>query len=157
MSTSSASSSSTSIPIFDPSRLSAVNAQLSESTPQEILEWAMLNLPGLTQTTAFGLTGLAAVDMISKLSKKLKLEGHGVNLIFIDTLYHFKETLALAQKVEKRYKVDLSIYKPPGVETAAEFETKYGQELWKSDEDTYDYLVKVSNLSPHSNHTISSG
>jgi phosphoadenosine phosphosulfate reductase len=36
------------------------------------------------------------------------------------------------------------VYRPPGVETREEFEEKYGKELWKTDEDTYDYLVKVS-------------
>lgn len=127
---------------FDTARLDAVNEELANATPQEILFWAIDNLPGLFQTTAFGLTGLAAVDMISKLSKKRK-EDHLVPLIFIDTLYHFKETLKLTEKITKRYKVEISVYKPPAVDTTAEFEAKYGEELWKSDEDTYDYLVKV--------------
>ena len=127
---------------FDPSRLDAVNELLADSTPQEILAWAIDNLPGLYQTTAFGLTGLAAVDMVSKLSKK-RAVSHFVPLIFIDTLYHFAQTLKLTAKITKRYKVEISVYKPPGAETVDEFEAKYGQELWKSDEDTYDYLVKV--------------
>ena len=129
-------------PAFDPTRLEAVNEQLATATPQEILAWAIDNLPGLYQTTAFGLTGLAAVDMVAKLSKKRAVP-HLVPLIFIDTLYHFAQTLKLTAKITKRYKVEISVYKPPGVETVEEFEAKYGEELWKSDEDTYDYLVKV--------------
>lgn len=139
-------SSSTALPPFDASTLDAVNASLASATPQEILSWAIDNLPSLYQTTAFGLTGLAATDMIAKISKKKKVD-HLVPMIFIDTLYHFEETLALARKVEKKYKVTLSVYRPPEVETTEEFEEKYGKELWKNDEDTYDYLVKVSTSS----------
>lgn len=135
---------------FDPATLAEVNASLASATPQEILLWAVDHLPGLYQTTAFGLTGLAAVDMISRISKKKGASTHLVPLIFIDTLYHFEQTLKLAAKVEKRYKVELSIYKPPGVETVAEFEARYGAELWTTDEDTYDYLVKVGAPIPSS-------
>ncbi|KAK4700687.1 phosphoadenosine phosphosulfate reductase, partial [Phenoliferia sp. Uapishka_3] len=131
------------LPPFDPSTLDEVNASLSSATPRQILEWATQNLPGLFQTTAFGLTGLAATDMLNKIARKAGHKSNTVPLIFIDTLYHFDETLALAQKVKKRYGVDLRVFKPPGVESVAEFEAKYGEELWKTDEDTYDYLVKV--------------
>lgn len=130
-------------PPFDPTTLEAVNASLANATPQEILLWATQNLPDLYQTTAFGLTGLAAVDMISKISRRSGSKTHLVPLIFIDTLYHFKETLELAAKVEKKYGVQLTVYRPPGVKNVEEFETQYGKELWKSDEESYDYLVKV--------------
>lgn len=40
-----------------PERLEALNAQLAKFSPQEVLEWAIDNLPNLYQTTAFGLTG----------------------------------------------------------------------------------------------------
>lgn len=125
----------------------AINELLKDATPQEILKWSMLNLSGLSQTTAFGLTGLAAVDMISKINKQLLKEGKeeiSINLIFIDTFYHFKQTLDLIAKIEKRYKLKVEIFTPAELETVQEFEEKFGKELWKSDEDTYDYLVKVS-------------
>jgi phosphoadenosine phosphosulfate reductase len=41
------------------------------------------------------------------------------------------------------YLAPLHIYKPPNVSTAAEFEAKYGEKLWETDEASYDYLVKV--------------
>ncbi|GAA6008203.1 phosphoadenylyl-sulfate reductase (thioredoxin) [Rhodotorula paludigena] len=134
---------STSSAVFDPSQLDAVNAQLADASPQEILAWAIDHIPeGLTQTTAFGLTGLAAIAMISVISRKRK-QPHLVPLVFYDTLYHFQETLDLAKRVEKKYNVEVKVYRPPGVETTAEFEAKYGERLWETDEDTYDYLVKV--------------
>ncbi|SCV72570.1 BQ2448_4107 [Microbotryum intermedium] len=140
---SSVSAESEAMAAFDVSTIDVVNASLSSATPQEILAWAIAHLPNLWQTTAFGLTGLAATDMIAKITKRQKASQHLVPMIFIDTLYHFEETLALADKVERKYKLKMSVFRPPGVETTAEFEEKYGQELWKTDEDTYDYLVKV--------------
>ncbi len=63
--------------------------------------------------------------------------------IFLDTLYHFKETLTLAQTASDQYLATLHTYYPPEVTSTEEFEAKYGQNLWEKDEDTYDYLVKV--------------
>jgi len=127
---------------FDPSLLDQYNEELSTASPQQILTWAIDHLPRLYQTTAFGLTGLAATDMIFNISKRRKLP-HLVPLIFVDTLYHFEETIQLKEKVEKKYKLNVIIYRPPGVKNTEEFEEKYGQRLWETDEDTYDYLVKV--------------
>lgn len=127
---------------FDPSRLAEINAALADASPKDILAYAVDRIPGLFQTTAFGLTGLAATDMISHISRKRK-QPHAVPLIFLDTLYHFDETLDLARRVERKYKLELKTYRPPGVSTVHEFEAKYGERLWETDEDTYDYLVKV--------------
>lgn len=58
-------------------------------------------------------------------------------------MYHFPETLRLAETASETYLAELHTYTPPGVKTTEEFEAKYGKELWKTDEDAYDYLVKV--------------
>ncbi|KAG0000551.1 hypothetical protein BGZ79_005802, partial [Entomortierella chlamydospora] len=68
---------------------------------------------------------------------------HPVPLVFIDTLYHFQETLDLAQRVQDHYDIPLKVYKPQNCETTEDFERLYGQQLWESDEISYDYLVKV--------------
>jgi phosphoadenosine phosphosulfate reductase len=117
--------------------LAAINAYLMPLTPQEVLTWALEHLPGLYQTTAFGLTGCATTDMLSKLTP------NPPPLIFVDTLYHFKETLELMEAMRARYGVPVHVYKPEGCETVEDFERKYGTELWKKDEDLYDYAVKV--------------
>ncbi len=117
--------------------LDAINKQLVENTPEEILEWAVEHLPGLHQTTAFGLTGMVAIDMLSKITKSPP------PLIFIDTLYHFPETYELVEEVKQRYGVPVNVYKPEGCETVQDFERKYGEKLWERDEETYDFVVKV--------------
>jgi len=119
-------------------QLEIINAHLSPMTPEEILRWAVEYLPGLYQTTAFGLTGLAAIDMLSKISQSPP------PLIFLDTLYHFPETYELVDEVQRHYRCLISVYKPAGCESVSDFETKYGQNFWRSNESTYDFLVKVN-------------
>ncbi|KAI7907119.1 phosphoadenosine phosphosulfate reductase [Cokeromyces recurvatus] len=126
----------------DKEYLEKVNKYLSELEPKEILEWAIDHLPTLYQTTAFGLSGLVALDMINKISID-RGKSHLVPLIFLDTLYHFDETLELAKRCEQTYGVSLKVYKPMEAETKEEFEHQYGSQLWETDEDAYDYLVKV--------------
>lgn len=123
---------------FAPEQLEEINAHLITLSPQDILRWAIENLPSLYQSTAFGLTGLAATDMLSKLTP------NPPPLIFIDTLYHFPETLALKDEVEKRYGHPVTVFKPKDCETAADFEAKYGERAWETSDVLYDYFVKVS-------------
>lgn len=117
--------------------LDKINAYLNPLTPEEILAWAIEYLPNLHQTTAFGLTGLVAIDMLSKITTSPP------PLIFIDTLYHFPETYELVEEVKKRYNVPVHVYKPEGCETAEEFESKYGEKLWETNDAVYDFWVKV--------------
>lgn len=117
--------------------LDRINDYLRTLSPQEILQWGIEHLPSLYQTTAFGLTGLVTIDMLSKLTS------NPPPLIFIDTLYHFPETLELVEEVKRRYNRDVHVYKPYDCSTVEDFEAKYGQKLWEVDEDTYDFAVKV--------------
>lgn len=126
---------------FTPSHIRFLNDQLSKLTAREVLKWAITTLPGLWQTTAMGLTGMVSLDIISKLNED---GSHPVPLMFIDTLYHFEETLELAERIRSRYpKANLTTYKPAHWKTAAEFEAAKGEKLWESDDTLYDYLVKV--------------
>lgn len=52
------------------SNLPKINVKLRESTPEEILEWAIDNLPGLYQTTAFGITGCVTLDQVARISEE---------------------------------------------------------------------------------------
>ena len=67
-----------------------------------------------------------------------------VDLIFFDTLHHFPETLALVEQVRSKYPlVNLHVYKPEGVETAEELAEKYGERLWETNDELYDWVAKV--------------
>jgi phosphoadenosine phosphosulfate reductase len=123
--------------------LKFLNSTLNDLAPIDILRWSKITFPNLYQTTAFGLTGLVTLDLLSKLQKETP-SAAPIDVIFLDTLYHFQETLDLVEKIKARYSnINLHIYKPEGVNTTAEFEAKHGTELWKHNPDNYDYTAKV--------------
>lgn len=81
------------------------------------------------------------MDMAAKIDYTLK---PSIELIFMDTLYHFPQTLDLVERVKEQYPhLQIHTYKPAGCETVEEFEQKHGEQLWETDEDLYDYTVKV--------------
>lgn len=106
----------------------------------EILNWCLISLPGLYQTTAFGPTGLVTTDMLSKIEGPIKPQ---IDLIFLDTLHHFDETLALVDKVKKRYPFHVHVYRPEGCHDANDFKNKHGDKLWETNEELYDWVAKV--------------
>ncbi|KAK0628167.1 hypothetical protein B0T17DRAFT_588371 [Bombardia bombarda] len=138
----SANSSTSSLPLisFTQAHLKHLNKQLETMEPIEILRFCKTLFPNLYQTTAFGLTGLATIDMLSKMQ-----EGQSpVDLIFLDTLYHFQETYDLVDRVRARYpNVKLHVFKPADVSTTAEFEATYGDKLYDLSAELYDWIAKV--------------
>ncbi|KAI1270453.1 Phosphoadenosine phosphosulfate reductase family-domain-containing protein [Xylariaceae sp. FL1019] len=129
--------------VFTEIHLKHLNEQLEQLPPQDILRICKLMFPNLYQTTAFGLTGLVTLDMLSKLH--LETPGSSpVDLIFLDTLYHFQETYQLVSRIQEHYPdVSIHTFRPQGCETASEFEARYGSALWETDAERYDYLAKV--------------
>lgn len=132
-----------------PEHLRHLNKQLENMEPLDILRFAKIFFPNLYQTTAFGLTGLVTIDLLSKLEQEgapkdaEPANKHSVDLIFLDTLYHFDETYDLVERVRARYPgITIHNFKPDGFETAAEFEATYGR-LYELSEEMYDYLAKV--------------
>ncbi|MCJ1395369.1 hypothetical protein MMC18_008253 [Xylographa bjoerkii] len=139
----SGSSSETSIPdvFFTKPHLRFLNRQLQNLEPQDILRWCITTLPGLFQTTAFGLTGLVTLDMLSKMKIPRPQQ---VDVIFLDTLHHFSETLALIDRVRDRYPlVNIHVYKPAGISSPEQFAQQYGEMLWESNDQLYDWAAKV--------------
>ena len=128
--------------------LPQINAKLRNARPAEIISWSIDNLPHLYQTTAFGLTGCVIIDLVYHISKERAQKfgqpfKHLVPLIFVDTLYHFPQTVDLAKRAAKHYNAPMHVYKPQGTNSVFEFEKRWGPQLWERDEDMYDYLVKV--------------
>ncbi|KAM3490817.1 hypothetical protein MY3957_005866 [Beauveria namnaoensis] len=123
-----------------------LNNQMESMHPIDILRFCKIMFPNLYQSTAFGLTGLVTMDMLSK----IQAESPGsrtVDLIFLDTLYHFDETYDLVERVKARYpNVPVHVFKPDGADTPAELEATYGEKFYHTAGDMYDYIVKVEPL-----------
>lgn len=123
-----------------------LNKQLEPMHPMDILRFCKVMFPNLYQSTAFGLTGLATMDMLSKIQKESP-ESRPVDLIFLDTLFHFQETYDLVDQVRARYpNVPVHIFKPDGIETAEQLERTYGEKVWDTAAEMYDYIAKVEPL-----------
>ena len=141
-------SSSTELPLVSLTRghIAHLNRQLENMHPMDVLRFCKVMFPKLYQSTAFGLTGLAIMDMLSKIQEE-QPESDTVDLFFLDTLYHFQETYDLIERVRERYpNVPVHIFKPDGVDTVEALEDVYGKEPYQTSTELYDYLVKVEPL-----------
>lgn len=113
----------------------------SNAPATEILQWCITSLPSLFQETAFGLTGLTTLDMLSKMKVP---RPQMVDLLYFDTLYAFPETYDLINRIRDRYPlVNLHIYKPAGSATSEQFERRHGERLWETNDELYDWVAKV--------------
>lgn len=122
--------------------LKALNQRFEGAHPREVLAWCLDNLTGLVQTTAFSINGMVIIDL---LYRELQA-GASVPVLFLDTLHHFPETLALVEKTQEIYGFDLQIYQARHASSAEEFADRYGQELWETDVDRFYQLTKVEPL-----------
>lgn len=141
----SASSSTPSLPqvSFTKTHLNFLNKQLEVMHPMDILRFVKVLFPNLYQSTAFGLTGLVTIDMLSKLNAE-NPSSPSVDLIFLDTLHHFQETHDLVDRVRARYPaVKIHIFKPDGVDSSAQFDEMYGERLYETSSELYDWIAKV--------------
>lgn len=125
--------------------LQHLNKQLESLHPVDILRFCKIFFPNLYQSTAFGLTGLVTVDMLSKLDAGSS-NTQPIDLIFLDTLYHFEETYDLVERVRSRYNVRVHVFKPADVETVGQFEDLYGEKLYETSSELYDWIAKVEPL-----------
>ncbi|KAI1417146.1 phosphoadenosine phosphosulfate reductase [Hypoxylon sp. FL1857] len=120
-----------------------LNQQLEKMSAMDRLRFVKICFPNLYQSTAFGLTGLASTDMLSKIEKESP-NSSPVDLIFLDTLYHFQETYDLVERVKEKYPhVRIHTYKPQDANTTAEFEERYGEKLYETAAELYDWIAKV--------------
>ena len=104
--------------------------------PREVLRWAIATFPAgrVALSAAFGPGSLVLIHILAEM-------GARVPVIFLDTLYHFPETLEHAERVRVRYDLDLRIFRP--AESRAAFEVVHGPRLWERDLDRYQRLTKV--------------
>ena len=132
--------------VLTDAHLEHLNAMLDTMQPMDILRFCKVMFPNLYQSTAFGPSGLASLDMLSKLQAETPTAAP-IELIFLDTLYHFNETLDLVEKIRERYPANkVHIFKPAGMETVEDFQRAYGEKMWETAADRYDWTAKVEPL-----------
>ena len=129
-----------SIASFD---LDALNQQFETAHPSEILAWSVANVPtGLVQTSAFNVDDLVITDILYRQLKPAQ----PTPVIFLDTLYHFPQTLELVAKAKELYNLNLQVYKMPDIDSREAFATHYGEALWDTDIQKFHHVTKIEPL-----------
>ena len=108
--------------------LAAMAASLEQATPEDIVGWAAATFGDrLCLTTS--LTDAVLVDLVARVAP-------GTEVIFLDTQYHFPETLDTLEVVRRRYPVKLNVRRPDVPR----------DDLWRTDTDACCAVRKVAQL-----------
>ncbi|MBW8750725.1 MAG: phosphoadenylyl-sulfate reductase [Propionibacteriales bacterium] len=116
--------------------VSHVGAELELAPAADIIEWAVA-----TFGARFCITSSMGDAVLSHLASKV---APGVDVVFLDTGYHFVETIGTRDAVAATLPVNLLTITP--VQTVAEQDAEYGPDLYKRDPDLCCALRKVAPL-----------
>jgi phosphoadenosine phosphosulfate reductase len=116
--------------------VSHVGAELELAPAEHIIEWAVA-----TFGDRFCITSSMADAVLSHLASRV---APGIDVVFLDTGYHFAETIGTADAVGATMDVTLIPITP--VQSVAEQDAAYGPELFKRDPDLCCALRKVTPL-----------
>ncbi len=111
-------------------------AELELAPAEVIIEWA-----AATFGERFCVTSSMGDAVLSHLAAKVV---PGIDVVFLDTGYHFAETVGTADAVKHTLPVNLITITP--VQSVAEQDAEYGKDLYKRDPDLCCQLRKVKPL-----------
>ena len=109
---------------------------LEGRTPQEILRWA-----ADTFGDRFCVTSSMGDGVLSSLAAEAR---PGIEVVFLDTGYHFPETIGTRDAVDQVYDVRVRTVLP--LLTVNEQDAEHGPELWRTDPDRCCAMRKVEPL-----------
>ncbi len=113
-----------------------VGAELELAPPEDIIEWAVA-----TFGERFAITSSMGDAVLAHLASKV---APGIDVVFLDTGYHFAETIGTADAVRATMPVNLITITP--VQTVAEQDAEHGKDLFARDPDKCCALRKVAPL-----------
>lgn len=115
--------------------LNAISKQAEKWRTEQVLLWAAEQFaPKAVLTCSFGGGGIVLAHMVSRLDLD-------VPVLFLDTGYHFEETLQFRDEFARRYELRL-INQQPAL-TVREQDTQYGPRLYERDPDLCCHMRKV--------------
>ena len=116
------------IPRYTDDELADLNADFERLPAKKIIQWAVDNFhPHLCLTAS--MTDAVLIDLAVAVEPS-------VEVVFIDTGYHFPETLETVETVRRRYGLNLRMMSVP----------HHDEELWKIDPENCCSAVKVGQL-----------
>jgi len=124
--------------IYDSKKIQELKGELKNKSVAEIILIAHEKFGDkLAMTTAFGYSGIVLMSFVKDIVPELPI-------YFIDTRYHFEETLKLAEKLKKEWKLNI-IYISTKY-TEEELEKIIGKETYKTNPDLCCQYRKVEPL-----------
>jgi phosphoadenosine phosphosulfate reductase len=124
------------VPSRDQSHAAWANRVLAFASPIEILTWAISTF-GDEFCITTSLADAVLIDMVCRVQ-------HGTQVLFLDTGYHFPETLKARTDFAARYPIRLISIRPKS--TVPQQDAEHGRELFKRDPDLCCQLRKVEPL-----------
>lgn len=100
-----------------------------EATPEELLTWTARTF-GSDFVVASNMQDAALIDLACSTIDRADLDGEKVKVLFLDTGYHFAETLGTRDAAEEIYDIDLINVTPE--HTVAEQDQLVGRNLFAS-------------------------
>jgi phosphoadenosine phosphosulfate reductase len=116
--------------------VSHVGAELELAPAENIIEWAVA-----TFGDRFCITSSMGDAVLAHLASKV---APGIDVVFLDTGYHFVETIGTRDAVEATMDVNLLTITP--VQSVAEQDATEGKDLFRTDPDRCCFLRKVQPL-----------
>lgn len=121
---------------WDASACAAVNEQLAGASASEIADWAV---------ATFGKKLIVAASMQDTiLPHMFGTRLAGVDVLFLETGYHFKETIATRDEAAKRFPITIVNAMP--AKTVAEQDQEFGKDLFARDPNLCCFMRKVEPL-----------
>jgi phosphoadenosine phosphosulfate reductase len=113
----------------------ALNERFEHATTEEILRWTWETFaPDVMASSSFQTQSVPLLHIISQVCPKMPV-------IFIDTGFHFPETLAFRDKLQAQFKLNILTVRP--TVTQSELLQQYGEALYRRDPDLCCYINKV--------------
>ncbi len=117
--------------------LTQLNEEFENKTPQEIIAWAVKEFgPDIATTSSFGTTSAVLLHMAAEAKPDIRV-------LFLETGFHFPQTLKFKDELVKRLK--LNVVELKSVMPREEFKKTYGN-LYEKNPDKCCYLNKVEPL-----------
>ncbi len=87
--------------MFSPKELESVSADFEARTPEEILRWAAETFaPEIAVSTSFQTQSMVLLDMVRRIMP-------GVKILFLDTGYHFWDTLTFRERIQHEWQLNV--------------------------------------------------
>jgi phosphoadenosine phosphosulfate reductase len=109
--------------------------RLEDASPETIIRWAVRSFGSKFAVTS-SMTDAVLIDLVANAAP-------GTDVLFLDTGYHFEQTLTMRDAVAATYRGRINLITVTPEQTVAEQDTEHGQDLFAVNPDRCCFLRKV--------------